>query len=113
PTIFAALENVGKVRFDGIIADWNDDPEATFLIKRAKETDLNRKAMVLAVVRSEEEVARAYDAGGKAVLFRRIGSGEIREALTKARPFMLERAMVDVKAAAQPNVGPQLNPSRD
>jgi len=93
PTIFAALENVGKIRFDGIIADWNDDPEATFLIKRAKETDLNRKAMVLAVVRSEEEVARAYDAGAKAVLFRPLESGEVREALTKARPFMLERAV--------------------
>ena len=88
PTIFVALENVGRVRFDGIIADWNDDPEATFLIKRAKETDLNRKAMVMAVVRSEEEVARAYDAGAKAVLFRPLESGEIREALTKARPFM-------------------------
>ena len=93
PTIFSALENVGKVRFDGIIADWSDDPEATFLIKRAKETDLNRKAMVMAVVRGEEEVARAYDAGAKAVLFRPLESGEIREALTKARPFMLERAV--------------------
>jgi TonB family protein len=93
PTIFSALENVGRVRFDGIIADWNDDPEATFLIKRAKETDLNRKAMVLAIVRDEAEVARAYDAGAKAVLFRPLESGEIREALTKARPFMLERAV--------------------
>lgn len=92
PNIFSALENVGRVRLDGVIADWNDDPEASFLIKRLRETDLNRKAMVLAVVKDESEVARAYDAGAKAVLFRPLESGEIREAFTKARPFMLERA---------------------
>ena len=76
PNIFSALENLAKHRFDGIIADWNDDPEATFLIKRAKELDLNRGAMVVAVVRNESEVARAYDAGAKAILLRPLESGE-------------------------------------
>ena len=104
PSIFSALENVGRIRFDGIIADWNDDAEATFLIKRSKEIDLNRKAMVMAIVRDEAEVARAYDAGAKAVLFRPLEGGEIREALTKARPFMLERAASEPgkNAAAAP-----------
>ena len=92
PNIFSALENAGRVRFDGIIADWHDDPEATFLVKRTKEIELNRKAMVLAIVRDDADVARAYDAGAKAVLLRPLDGGEIREALTKARPFMLERS---------------------
>jgi TonB family protein len=103
PNIFSALENLAKYRFDGIIADWNDDPEATFLIKRSKELDLNRGAMVLAVVRNEGEVARAYDAGAKAILLRPLDSGEIREALTKARPYMLERVISEQKG---PAVGP-------
>ena len=95
PNIFSALESLAKHRFDGIIADWNDDPEATFLIKRAKELDLNRGAMVVAVVRNESEVARAYDAGAKSILLRPLESGEIREVLTKARPYMLERAITE------------------
>ena len=106
PNIFSALENLAKYRFDGIIADWNDDPEATFLIKRAKEQDLNRGAMVVAVVRNESEVARAYDAGAKAILLRPLESGEIRETLTKARPYMLERAITENNGpAAGTNVG--------
>jgi TonB family protein len=92
--IFSALENLGRNRFDGILVDWSDDPESSFLITRVKETELNRRATLLAIVRSQGEAARATDMGAKAVLFRPLSSGEIREALTIARPFMFERAAV-------------------
>ena len=91
--IFSALENLGRNRFDGILVDWSDDPEASFLITRVKETELNRRATLLAIVRSQGEAARATEMGAKAVLFRPLTSGEIREVLTITRPFMFERAV--------------------
>lgn len=91
--IFSALENLARNRFDGILVDWSDDPESSFLITRVKETELNRRATLLAIVRSQGEAARATEMGAKAVLFRPLSSAEIREALTIARPFMFERAV--------------------
>lgn len=91
--IFSALENLGRNRFDGILVDWSDDPEASFLITRVKETELNRRATLLAIVRSQGEAARATEMGAKAVLFRPLTRGEIREVLTITRPFMFERAV--------------------
>jgi len=51
--IFAAMEKGTKQPFACIIADWSDQPEAGFLLKRARESGPSRMAVVIAIVEGE------------------------------------------------------------
>src|SRR5258708_34032257 len=48
--IFAAMEKGTKYPFASVVVDWPEQPEAGFLLKRAREPGLNRTATVIAIV---------------------------------------------------------------
>src|ERR1035438_2652253 len=59
--IFTAIEKVKKQAFSCVIADWADQPESSFLLKRARESAVNREALAVAVVDRDPTQAELRD----------------------------------------------------
>src|ERR1700733_3678841 len=59
--IFTAIEK-GKTRaFSCVIVDWADQPEASFLLKRARESEANRETLAIAIAEREPTQAERRD----------------------------------------------------
>jgi TonB family protein len=100
--IFSAIEKAKQQTFQCIIADWVDQPESGFLIKRAHESAPNRASVALAVVDDEFTAKRAHENQIEFVLFRPIAADEARAVLANARQKMqLAPAMSLSTALAQ------------
>jgi hypothetical protein len=55
--IFTAIEKGKTQAFSCVIADWADQPEASFLLKRARESVANRETVAIAIVDNEPTAA--------------------------------------------------------
>ena len=82
--IFTAIEK-GKTRaFSCVIADWADQPEASFLLKRARESAPNRQTVAIAVVDRDPTPAELRDNRLDFLVFRPISVEEADAVLAKA-----------------------------
>ena len=86
--IFAALDKGTKHTFPCIIVDWSDQPEARFLLTRARESQANRNAIAIAVVDGEPPQEEVRDNRIDFLIYRPISDDEARAVLTKARQQM-------------------------
>ena len=82
--IFTAIEK-GKTRaFSCVIADWADQPEASFLLKRARESVPNRETVAIAIVDNEPTAAEIRDNRLGFLIYRPISPEEATAVLAKA-----------------------------
>ena len=82
--IFSAIEK-GKTRaFSCVIVDWADQPEASFLLKRARESAPNRGTVAIAMVDHEPAAADMHDNRLDFLIYRPISAGEAEAVLAKA-----------------------------
>jgi protein TonB len=82
--IFTAIEK-GKTRaFSCVIADWADQPEASFLLKRARESAPNRQTVAIAIVDRDPTPAELRDNRLDFLVFRPISVEEANAVLAKA-----------------------------
>jgi protein TonB len=82
--IFSAIEK-GKTRaFSCVIADWADQPEASFLLKRARESAPNRQTVAIAIVDRDPTPAELRDNRLDFLVFRPISVEEAETVLAKA-----------------------------
>ena len=82
--IFTAIEK-GKTRaFSCVIADWSDQPEASFLLRRARESAPNRDTVAIAVVDREPTPAETRDNRLDFLISRPIAFDEASVVLTTA-----------------------------
>ena len=72
---FAAIDKGTKQPFSCVIADWNEQPEAGFLLKRARESASNRGTVPIAIVDNEFQAKSAKDTAIKFIFFRPIALG--------------------------------------
>ena len=86
--IFAAIEKGTKQPFACIIADWSDQPEAGFLLKRARESGPTRMAVVIAVVEGEPTPDEEREHRLDFLIYRPIVADEARAVLAKASQQM-------------------------
>jgi TonB family protein len=61
PDIFTAVEWLTSRSFDVIVADWDCGPEASFLLKNARELKLNKAAFTLALTSGKSNLATQED----------------------------------------------------
>src|SRR5579864_7570388 len=61
PDIFTAVEWLTSRSFDVIVADWDNGPEAAFLLKNARELKLNKAAFTLALSSRTSNLASERD----------------------------------------------------
>jgi TonB family protein len=86
--IFTAIENAKTRAFSCVIADWADQPEASFLLKRARESASNRSTVAVAIVDHEPTAAEMRDNHLDFLIYRPISSEEAQAVLVKASEQM-------------------------
>jgi TonB family protein len=94
--IFTAIEKGKKRAFSCVIADWADQPEASFLLKRARESDVNRDTLAVAVVDHEPTHLELRDNRLDFLIYRPISPEEadavLAQACEKMQPLKAEDA---------------------
>lgn len=97
--IFTAIEK-GKTRaFSCVIADWADQPEASFLLKRARESTPNRDTVAIAVVDHEPAPAELRESRLDFLVSRPVSANEAHAVLTKACEKMQPMSAEDAREA--------------
>src|SRR5208337_1538879 len=86
--IFSAIEKAKTLPLSCVIADWVEQPEASFLLKRARESTPNRETMAIAVVDHEPTSAEMRDNRLDFLVYRPISDQEAEAVLTKASETM-------------------------
>ena len=82
--IFTAIEKGKTQAFSCVIADWADQPEASFLLKRARESAPNRDTVAIAVVDHDPTPAELRDNRLDFLIYRPISAAEADAVLAKA-----------------------------
>ena len=82
--IFSAIKKGTQQDFSCLIVDWSDQPESSFLLKRARESAANRNAVVIAIVDNEPAPGELHENRLDFILYRPIAIDEARAVLTKA-----------------------------
>ena len=99
--IFTAIEK-GKTRaFSCVIVDWADQPEASFLLRRARESAPNRETVAVAIVDNEPTAAEMHDNRLDFLIYRPISAEEADVVLAKASLKMQPLSAANI---AEPSV---------
>jgi TonB family protein len=86
--IFSAIEKGTKQAFSCIVADWLDQPEAGFLLKRARESSPNVNTIAIAIVDNEPTPAEMRDHKLNFLIYRPVSVVEAQEVFAKASESM-------------------------
>ena len=86
--IFTAIEKGKTQVFSCVIANWADQPEASFLLKRARESASNRNTVAIAIVYREPSAAEMREHRLDFLIYRPITAMEAEGVLTKASEQM-------------------------
>ena len=70
-----AVEKVTTQLFQIVITDWDDQPEATFLLKTARDQKAAQRPLTLAIVSDDARLPEALQAGANSVLVKPIRAG--------------------------------------
>jgi TonB family protein len=82
--IFSAIEKAKTRGFSCIIADWSEQPEASFLLKRARESTPNRNTVAIVITDNEPTAAEMRDNRLDSLIYRPISAEEAGAVLSKA-----------------------------
>jgi len=82
--IFTAIEKGKTQAFSCVIVDWADQPEATFLLKRAREFVPNRDAVAVTIVDHDPTQVELRDNRLDFLIYRPISAEEANAVLAKA-----------------------------
>jgi hypothetical protein len=82
--IFSAIEKGKTQAYSCVIVDWADQPEASFLLRRARESVANRNTVVVAIVDREPTAAEVRDNRLDFLINRPIAAEAARAVLAKA-----------------------------
>jgi periplasmic protein TonB len=98
--IFAAIEKGKTQAYSCVIADWNDQPESSFLLKRARESTPNREAVAIAIVDREPPAAEVTENRLSFLVYRPISPEDAQAVLAKACEQMQPASAEDLARAA-------------
>jgi TonB family protein len=113
-----AVERLTNHPFHIVIADWDDEPEASFLLKTARELKAAQRPLTLAIIKDEATVPKALQAGANSVLRKPIVPSQVKDTLGTARDLLraklepatskpqVSRASTAMAAAAAPALAP-------
>src|SRR6202167_5112573 len=79
-----AVERVTTQMFQIVITDWDDQPEAAFLLKTARDQKAAHRPLSLAIVSDDAKLPEAFKAGANSVLLKPIGLEQVRDTLSTA-----------------------------
>lgn len=79
-----AVERVTTQMFQIVVTDWDDQPEAAFLLKTAKDLKAAHRPLTLAIVGDDARLPEALKAGANSVLVKPIRAEQVRETMSTA-----------------------------
>ncbi len=79
-----AVERVTTQLFQIVITNWEDQPEAAFLLKTARDLKAAHRPLILAIVGDESKLPEALRAGANSVLVKPIRTEQVRDTMTTA-----------------------------
>jgi hypothetical protein len=88
PEIFGAVEKLTSQSFELIICDWDEGPEATFLLKTSRELKNNRGAFAIAIAGAATSPAALTYSGAHLVLRKPIENTRFKSALFTCDEFL-------------------------
>src|SRR5947209_16416491 len=102
-------------RYDAIVVDCENEPNATLLFKSARNSSSNQSSLALALVEGQSGVAKAYRIGANLVLTKPINVEQAKGTLRVARGLLRKAApgkpgvpAASAPAAAAPTPGKQI-----
>src|SRR5271155_3581613 len=99
-----AVERVTTQLFQIVITDWGDQPEATFLLKTARDLKAANRPLTLAIV-GDDARPQALQAGANSVLLKPIRADQVRDTMSTACELL--RAKLQPGAPSTPREAPQ------
>ncbi len=111
-----AVERVTTQQFQIVITDWDDQPEAAFLLKTARELKAAQRPLTLAIVGDDARLPEALKAGANSVLVKPIRPEQVRDTMstacellrTKQQPTMPPQLVTQPTAVAAPAETPHM-----
>jgi TonB family protein len=100
--IFSAIEKGTKQPFSCVLVNWSDQPEAGFLLKRARESKPNLNTVAIAIVEREPTPAEMRDHRLSLLIYRPIAVQEAQEVLAKASEKMPQVSAQDMPQMPKP-----------
>lgn len=88
--MLVAVERVSRESYDAILVDWDQETEATFLLKTAREQK-SPQALNLALMQRDKDVGRALQQGANSVIKKPIDVRQAEDTLSTARDLILSR----------------------
>lgn len=79
-----AVERVTTQLFQIVITDWEDQPEAAFLLKTARDLKAAHRPLILAIVGDDAKLPAALQAGANSVLVKPIRTEQVRDTMSTA-----------------------------
>ena len=96
PDIFTAIEKAKTQVFSCVIADWSAQPEASFLLKRARESGPNPDTLAIAIVDHDPTPAELRDNRLEFLVYRPLSASEAEAVLAKACEKMQPLSAADL-----------------
>jgi TonB family protein len=100
-----AVERVTTQLFQIVVTDWDDQPEATFLLKTARDLKAAYRPLTLAIVGEDLRLPEALQAGANSVLVKPIHAEQVRDTMSTACELLRTRqtpASTQAPSAIQP-----------
>jgi periplasmic protein TonB len=79
-----AVEKVTTQSFQIVITDWEDQPEAAFLLKTTRDLKAAQRPLTLAIVSDDARRPEALQAGANSILLKPIRAEQVRDTMTTA-----------------------------
>ena len=99
--IFSAIAKGTKRSYSCLIADWADQPEASFLFRRARESAPNRDTVAIAIVDHDPTPAELRDNRLDFLIYRPISDEEATAVLAKASEQMQPLSAEEAESPAE------------
>jgi TonB family protein len=111
--IFGAIEKAKTQAFSCIIAYWGDQPESSFLLKRARESAVNRETLAIVIVDRDPTPAEVSDNRLESFIHFPISAGEVQSVLVKAAEKMRPLSAAEMAELAAQSEAESAAPASD
>lgn len=97
-----AVEKVTTQPFQIVVTDWEDQPEAAFLLKTARDLKAAQRPLTLAIVSDDARLPEALQAGANSVLVKPIRPEQARDTLSTACELLRAKFQPGTPASVPP-----------
>jgi len=96
-----AVEKVTTQSFQIVITDWDNQPEAAFLLKTARDLKAAQRPLTLAVVSDDAKRPEALQAGANSILLKPIRAEQVRDTMSTACELLRSKLQLPAVAHAR------------